>query len=110
MGEVEARKHTVEQTLKDCEQLIGEQSVEASSSTQPKYRVDHLDGGKQISVTVELPGLESVGDVELEVEGNELSLEAAGRELQLQLPPVDEDTVRARFVREDSTLIVTMDL
>jgi len=107
LAEVETKKRDVEQTLKECEDLIAQQPDDPSS-TQPKYTLEHCQEGRQISITVELPGVENVGDVDLDVEDNALCLEAGKWELRLDLPPVDEENIRAKFVKETSTLVVTL--
>jgi len=68
--------------------------------------------GKEVTVTVELPGISSVGDVDLDVDNDEggLSLEAGEFELKVKLPDVDEEKVKAKFVKESCTLIVILQI
>jgi len=65
-----------------------------------------------MTVTVQLPGIKSVAEVDLDVDNDEagLSLQAGKFELKVALPPVDEENVKAKFLKESCELIVTLQL
>jgi len=63
----------------------------------------------RLQITVEIPLVNTIGDVELEVEPTSLFLEVEGTyELRLVLKKeVDEDRVAARFDKAAKKLIIT---
>lgn len=78
----------------------------------PEYSVEEVVGynGQQlIEVTVELPRVESISDVDLDIEDDTLELEAEGcYRLVAKLPHgVDLDTIKAKFDKAAKQLVVT---
>ena len=65
-----------------------------------------------MTITVELPGVESVADVDLNVDNDEggMSLVAGEFKLKVTLPQVDEENLTAKFMKERYKLIVTLQL
>jgi len=62
-----------------------------------------------IEVTVDLPRVEGIGDVDLDIEDDVLELEADGvYQLRAKLPHgVDLDTILAKFDKASKRLVVT---
>lgn len=101
----------VDKVISKVDELMAEQ-VEQNAFSVPKHSTrlikgDDLDDDK-LEVTVELPLLTSIGDVDLEVEGRILSLEVEGQyALDLELDhAVDEDEVQARFDKSAKKLVL----
>ena len=61
---------------------------------------------------IELPGVTSVGEIDMEITRSNLELEVEGLyELKLRLPqPVDDDEVAAKFIKQESRLLLTLGL
>lgn len=106
LKQVEDKKKDAEQALVDCEDVL--KASQPDSSSEPKHTFSHSDG--EVTVSVELPGVSSVADVELDIADRMMTVEAGEWELMLPLPEVDEDCVKAKFVKESSTLVVTLRL
>jgi len=93
--------------------LIQVVSETSSGILTPEYSMRHKDeeGERQTILCIRLPGVRSVGDVELEVGSTEVSVSVEERyELLLELPyAVDPDTPRAQFdkAQQELTLILT---
>merc|ERR1711966_350006 len=108
LRKMETQKDDIQEKMKKAEELMAkaceenpdesEDSEEVQpSSSVPKHTVENSADGKEVTVTVELPGISSVGDVDLDVGNDEggLSLEAGEFELKIKLPHVDEEKVKA---------------
>ena len=69
-----------------------------------------VEGGRQTVLVVTLPGVRSVGDVDLEVGGDEISVSVEDQyELLLELEhSVDPDTPSARFDKAKCQLTLTL--
>jgi len=84
----------------------------AAASNMPKYRMKVIKGEDisedMLEITVELPLLTSIADVDLDVEEDQLSLEASDvYSLKIDLSHrVDDDEVKARFDKASSTLVL----
>merc|ERR1711865_628145 len=123
LRKMETQKDDIQEKMKKAEELMAQACEEKAdepedpeeaqpSSSVPKHTVENSADGKEVTVTVELPGISSVGDVDLDVDNDEggLSLEAGEFELKVKLPDVDEEKVKAKFVKESCTLIVILQI
>eukprot|EP00658_Telonema_sp_P-2_P025688 TRINITY_DN20345_c0_g1_i3.p1 TRINITY_DN20345_c0_g1~~TRINITY_DN20345_c0_g1_i3.p1 ORF type:complete len:378 (-),score=109.16 TRINITY_DN20345_c0_g1_i3:346-1479(-) len=106
LDEAEAQKRQVESQLKQAEKLMAEERLPG----QAEHFLTHSADGREITVTVLLPGIRSVGEVDLDLEGSEMVVEAGEHELRLQLPAVNQDEIKAKFIKETATLVVTLKL
>ncbi|XP_017373158.1 PIH1 domain-containing protein 2 [Cebus imitator] len=97
--------------------------IEEISSTEiqvemkiPAYEIkivhDHNEKPLKIELKVELPGINSVSLCDLSVSEDDLLIEVSEKyRLHLNLPkPVDTEMTTAKFIKEKSTLIITMPL
>lgn len=69
-----------------------------------------LDGGEALIALIDLPGVASVSEVEVDVSSLEASVRVPGKyHAQLALPsPVDSAAVKAKFSKTKSQLTLTM--
>ena len=76
----------------------------------PTYTIEPVDDSLQ--VMIELPGVQSVGDIDIDVTRTRLELEVEGLyELKVRLPqPVDDDSVKAKWVKQEHKLCLTLGL
>jgi len=76
----------------------------------PVYTIEPVEGA--LRVVIELPGVTSVGEIDMEITRSNLELEVEGLyELKLRLPqPVDDDEVAAKFIKQESRLLLTLGL
>lgn len=103
-------------TESEVEQLEAEpehpQESGPDSVLTPEHRVEVIRGadldGDVVEVVIGLPLLDSIADVDLEVESRTLSLEVEARyHLELALEHcVDEDEVQARFDKSAKELVI----
>jgi HSP20 family molecular chaperone IbpA len=77
----------------------------------PVYRVEETaaGGGSALAVTVELPRIERIAQLTLDITGTQFQLRGASYRLKLELPKtVDVNAVKARFTSKRKELKVTL--
>ncbi|RUS80772.1 hypothetical protein EGW08_011495 [Elysia chlorotica] len=90
--------------------LIQEISEDRASSVPPKYMLE--SEGSNLVLKVELPGVKSVSECDLDISKDDVRLVVEGRhDWSIKLPSIiDEDQARAKFSKKLSLLTLTMPL